>query len=190
MFLKGSRCYLPKCALEKRAFPPGQHGQKRTKISEYALQLREKQRAKRMAGVLERQFRRYFKKSEKKKGLTGENLLLELEMRFDNIIFKLGFATSKKEARQIIRHGHFFINDKKVNIPSFRLKPKDKINIRERSKENIQIKNALEECKKRGFPSWLDFDENKLEGTVLNLPAREEMSIPVKEQLIVELYSK
>ena len=191
LFLKGMKCYTPKCSLEKGKEPPGQKEQKRrTKVSEYALQLREKQKAKRMAGVLESQFRRYFHRAEKKKGLTGENLLLELELRFDNIVFRLGFSHSKREARQLIRHKHFLINGKGVDIPSYSVKPQDKIILREKSKKNVQIKSALEESKKRGLPSWLEFDEKKLEGTVLNLPKREEMSIPVKEQLIVELYSK
>ena len=188
--LKGSKCYTPKCALEKRAVPPGQHGQKRGKVSEYAFQLREKQKAKRMSGVLERQFRRYFQRAERKKGLTGENLLLELELRFDNVVFRLGFATSKRESRQLIRHGHFLVNGKRVDIPSYRLKVQDEIILREGSKENIQVKNALDENKKRGLPSWLEFDETKLQGKVISLPKREEISIPVKEQLIVELYSK
>ncbi|MCK4532299.1 30S ribosomal protein S4 [bacterium] len=190
LFLKGIRCYTPKCIMEKKAVAPGQRSRRRTKISEYALQLREKQKAKRMAGVLERQFRRYFHMAEKKKGLTGENLLLELELRFDNVVFRLGFSSSKREARQLIRHRHFSINGKIVDIPSYGVKVQDKITLREKSKENIQIKSALEESKKRGLPSWLEFDEKKLEGTVLNLPNREEMSIPVQEQLIVELYSK
>ncbi len=190
LFLKGSRCYTSKCAMEKKVVAPGQRSRRRTKISEYALQLREKQKAKRMAGVLESQFRRYFHRAEKKTGLTGENLLLELELRFDNIVFRLGFSSSKREARQLIRHRHFLINGKTVDIPSYEVKVQDKITLREKSKENIQIKSALEESKKRGLPSWLGFDEKKLEGSVLNLPNREEMSIPVKEQLIVELYSK
>ncbi len=190
LFLKGIRCYTPKCSMEKKVVAPGRRSRRRTKISEYALQLREKQKAKRMAGVLERQFRRYFHIAEKKPGMTGENLLLELELRFDNIVFRLGFSSSKREARQLIRHRHFSINGKTVDIPSYGMKAQDKITLREKSKENIQIKSALEESKKRGLPSWLEFDEKKLEGTVLNLPNRGEMSIPVQEQLIVELYSK
>ena len=191
LFLKADRCYTDKCSIVRRSYPPGQHGQGRIKLSEYAVQLREKQKIRRVYGVLERQFRGYFEKAERMKGITGDNLLQLLERRLDNVAQRMGFAGSKKEARQLVRHGHLLVNGKKVNIPSYLLKPGDVIELREKSRSLVQVQQTLAAVEKRGFPSWLEIDKAQFRGKVLSLPARDECTLPtVKEQLVVELYSK
>jgi len=175
----------------RRSYPPGQHGQGRVKQSEYSLQLREKQKIRRVYGVLERQFRGYFEKAERMKGVTGDNLLQLLERRLDSVVQRMGFAGAKKEARQLVRHGHLLVNSKKVNIPSYLLKPGDVVELREKSRGIAQIQQTLAAVEKRGFPSWLEIDKAQFKGKVLSLPARDESTMPtVKEQLVVELYSK
>jgi small subunit ribosomal protein S4 len=191
LFLKADRCYTDKCAIVRRSYPPGQHGQARIKMSEYSLQLREKQKIRRLYGVLERQFRGYFEKAERMKGITGDNLLQLLERRLDNVTQRMGFAGSKKEARQLVRHGHLLVNGKKVNIPSFIVRAGDVIELKEKSRSITQIQQTLAAVEKRGFPSWLEIDKAQFRGKVLSLPARDECTLPtVKEQLVVELYSK
>ncbi len=191
LFLKAERCYTDKCAIVRRSYPPGQHGQGRIKMSEYAIQLREKQKIRRLYGVLERQFRGYFEKAERMKGITGDNLLQLLERRLDNVAQRMGFAGSKKEARQLVRHGHLLVNGKKVNIPSYLLKAGDIVELREKSRSLVQVQQTLAAVEKRGFPSWLEIDKAQFRGKVLGLPARDECTLPtVKEQLVVELYSK
>lgn len=191
LFLKGDRCYTDKCAIVRRNYPPGQHGQGRIKQSEYSLQLREKQKIRRVYGVLERQFRNYFERAERMKGITGDNLLQVLERRLDNVTQRMGFAGSKKEARQLVRHGHFLVNGRKVNIPSYLLKAGDAIELREKSRSIAQIQQTLSAVEKRGFPSWLEVDKTAMKGKVLSLPPRDECTLPtVQEQLVVELYSK
>jgi small subunit ribosomal protein S4 len=188
LFLKGERCYSTKCALEKRNYAPGQHGQSRKKMSEYGLQLREKQKAKRFYGVLETQFRNLFDKAAKKKGMTGENLLIMLESRLDNVVFRMGFASSRKEARQLVTHGHFTVNGKKVDIPSFEVKAGDVIKVKEKSTSSPKFKEIKEMT--ISVPSWITVDVDKLEGKVVALPKREDIDTPIEEHLIVELYSK
>ncbi len=191
LFLKAERCYTDKCGITRRSYPPGQHGQARIKHSEYSLQLREKQKIKRVYGVLEGQFRGYFEKAERMKGITGDNLLQLLERRLDNVVQRIGFAGAKKEARQLVRHGHVMVNGKKVNIPSYLLKAGDVVELREKSKGIGQIQQTLAALEKRGFPAWLEIDKAAFKGKVLALPARDECTLPtVKEQLVVELYSK
>ena len=188
LFLKGERCYSGKCAIEKRNFPPGQHGQGRKKVSDYGLQLREKQKAKRFYGLQETQFRNLFDKAARKKGITGENLLILLETRLDNVVFRLGFASSRKEARQLVTHGHFTVNGKKVDIPSYAVKPGDVINIKEKSASSPKFKEIKDMA--ITVPAWMTVDVDKLEGKVVAMPTREEIDTPVAEHLIVELYSK
>lgn len=188
LFLKGERCYSTKCAIEKRNYAPGQHGQSRKKVSEYGLQLREKQKAKRFYGVLETQFRNYFEKAAKKKGMTGENLLIMLETRLDNAVFRMGFASSRKEARQLVRHGHFTVNGQKQNIPSFTVKAGDSIKIKEKSTSSPKFKEIKDMS--ISVPSWITVDVKKLEGKVVAMPSREDIDTPIAEHLIVELYSK
>ena len=188
LFLKGERCYSTKCALEKRNYAPGQHGQSRKKMSEYGLQLREKQKAKRFYGVLETQFRNLFDKAAKKKGMTGENLLIMLESRLDNAVFRMGFASSRKEARQLVNHGHFTVNGRKVDIPSFEVKAGDVIKVKEKSTSSPKFKEIKEMT--ISVPSWITVDVDKLEGKVVALPKREDIDTPIEEHLIVELYSK
>jgi ribosomal protein S4, bacterial/organelle type len=189
LFLKGERCYSPKCAIEKRNYAPGQHGQNnRKKVSEYGLQLREKQKAKRFYGVLETQFRNYFDKAAKKKGITGENLLIMLETRLDNAVFRMGFASSRKEARQLVRHGHFTVNGVKQNIPSFTVKAGDAIKVKEKSASSPKFKEIKDMS--ISVPSWITVDVEKLEGKVVAMPRREDIDTPIAEHLIVELYSK
>jgi small subunit ribosomal protein S4 len=191
LFLKGERCYTEKCAIEKRNFPPGQHGKsRRSKIAGYGIQLREKQKVKRIYGVLEDQFRRYFETADRQRGITGETLLQLLERRFDNVVYRLGLATSRAQARQLVRHGHFLINGKKVDIPSYSVRPGDVVAIRPTSQKNPTIAHAIEEVKGRGIPGWLTFDAGEQAGRVVSLPTREQINLPVQEQLIVELYSK
>ena len=189
LFLKGERCYTEKCAIEKRNFPPGQHGKTRKqKLAGYGVQLREKQKVKRIYGVLEDQFRRYFEAADRTRGITGETLLQLLERRFDNVIYRLGLATSRPQARQLVRHGHFLINGKKVDIPSYSLRAGDVVTVKAASEKNTTILHAMEEVKGRGVPAWLTFDGAA--GKVMSLPTREQINLPVQEQLIVELYSK
>jgi small subunit ribosomal protein S4 len=189
LFLKGERCYSTKCAVDRRSYAPGQHGQsRRVKITEYGLQLREKQKAKRFYGLMEAQFRNYFDKASKKAGLTGENLLIMLETRLDNVVFRMGFASSRKEARQLVTHNHFTVNGKKVNIPSYQVSAGDVIKVREKSASSPKFKEIRDMS--ISTPSWISVDTDKLEGKVLSLPLREEIDTPVAEHLIVELYSK
>lgn len=188
LFLKGERCYSEKCALEKRNFPPGQHGQGRKKISEYGLQLREKQKAKRFYGVQEIQFRNLFDKAVRKQGKAGENLLIMLETRLDNVVFRLGFASSRKEARQLVVHGHFTVNGKKATIPSMALKAGDVVAVKEKSTNSPKFKEIKDMT--ITVPAWMSVDVSKLEGQVLSIPTREQIDTPIAEHLIVELYSK
>ncbi len=192
LFLKGERCHSEKCAIERRNFPPGQHGHdRRRRIIGYGLQLREKQKARRIYGVLERQFRRYYEKAARMKGITGENLLALLERRLDNTVYRLGFGTSRAQARQLVRHGHVLVNGRKVNIPSFQVKENDVIEIKEKSRKNPTILAALEATAHQPTPSWLEVDRDALKGRVIGSPKREELvQIQLNEQLIVELYSK
>jgi len=191
LFLKGERCYTDKCAIEKRNFAPGQHGKTRKqKLAGYGVQLREKQKVKRIYGVLEDQFRRYFETADRTRGITGETLLQLLERRFDNVVYRLGLATSRAQARQLVRHGHFLINGKKVDIPSYSLRAGDLVAVRGSSQKNPAIAHAIEEVKGRGIPGWLTFDAGEQAGKILSLPTREQINLPVQEQLIVELYSK
>lgn len=191
LFLKGDRCHTDKCAVERRNYAPGQHGQGRIKVSDYGTQLREKQRVKRTYGLLEKQFRAYFKKADRMKGVTGENLLVLLERRLDSMVYRLGFATSRNESRQLVRHGHFLVNGQRVNIPSYLVRPGDTIELREKSRQVICINEALDGVMRRGVPSWVELDRVAFKGTVKTLPVREEMTTPAfNERLIVELYSK
>ncbi len=190
MFLKGDRCYTDKCAVEKRKYAPGQHGQKRKKLSDYALQLREKQKAKETYGVLESQFKRYFYLAEKKKGVTGSKLLQLLELRLDNVVYRLGFTANRRQARQLVLHGHFTVNNKRVSIPSCLVKPGDVIGLKEASAKLNVIEENLSKIEHRGLPSWVEMDISNLKGKILHAPERDEIELPVQEQLIVELYSK
>lgn len=190
LFLKGDRCYSDKCAFERRGYAPGDHGQMRRKYSDYGVQLREKQKLKRMYGLLERQFRGYFAKADKQKGITGTNLLLFLERRLDNMIFRIGFANSRSEARQLVRHNHFLVNGKPVNIPSYLVNVGSEIQIREKSRKVERILEAMEIVARRGVPQWLELNKENFKGVVKALPSREELVMPVQEQLVVELYSK
>lgn len=188
LFLKGERCYSTKCALDKRNYAPGQHGQGRKKLSDYGHQLREKQKAKRFYGLLETQFRNYFEKAAKKSGITGDNLLVMLETRLDNVVFRMGFASSRKEARQLVRHGHFTVNGNKENIPSYQVTPGDVIKVKEKSAGLQKFKEFKEMSV--SVPGWMTVDAEKLEGKVIAFPRREEIDTPIEEHLIVELYSK
>jgi small subunit ribosomal protein S4 len=191
LFLKGERCYSDKCSFERRSYAPGQHGQNRfRKVSDYALQLREKQKVKHMYGMLESQFRRYFYLADRAKGVTGLNLLSMLERRLDNVVYRLGFAGSRDQARQFVRHSHFQINGKKASIPSCQVKPGDVISLKEKSRKNAFIVENLEAVARRGVPSWMELDKGNFQGTVKAMPNREEITMPINEQLIVELYSK
>ncbi|MDK2921232.1 MAG: small subunit ribosomal protein [Desulfonauticus sp.] len=190
LFLKGDRCFTDKCAFERRPFAPGMHGRMRKKLTDYALQLREKQKVKRLYGVLEKQFKNYFKEAARQKGATGANLLILLERRLDNVVYRLGMAESRIQARQLVRHGHFLVNGRKVNIPSFLVKENDVIEVKAKSKEKLIFKNALETLARKGIPAWLEVDEGNLKGVVKAMPTREDVTFPINEQLIVELYSK
>ncbi len=190
LFLKGDRCYSDKCGITKRAYAPGQHGQGRKKLSEYGLQLREKQKAKRFYGVLEGQFAKYFEMATKRKGITGENLLQILESRLDNVVYRLGFGMSRAEARQLVVHGHFQVNGKKVDIPSYLIKEGDVISLKETSRSLPKIKAILEANDGKVIPKWLDLDANTLQGKVVALAQRDDIDLDIKEHLIVELYSK
>lgn len=191
LYLKGDRCYSDKCSFERRAFGPGQHGQARfKKQSDYAMQLREKQKVKSMYGMLESQFRLFFEKAEKQKGVTGENLLVMLERRLDNTIFRIGFASSRNQARQLVRHNHILVNGRKVNIPSFLVSVGDVISLKEKSRANVLINENFEAVVRRGMPSWIELDKDNYKATLKALPNREEVTMPIQERLIVELYSK
>ena len=190
LYLKGSRCETAKCAIEKRSYPPGQHGQGRKKFSEYGTQLREKQKVKRIYGVLEKQFRNYFFAADKKKGITGENLLQKLELRMDNVIYRMGLASSRSTARQLVGHGHFTVNGKKMNIPSYALEQGDTIALNPNKIKKIPVKNAIENIKGKTLPDWLSFDTDSKQGIIQALPTREHVAMPIEEQLIVELYSR
>jgi small subunit ribosomal protein S4 len=191
LFLKGERCYTGKCAIDRRAYAPGQHGQARAKkATEYGLQLREKQKARRFYGVMEKQFRHYFDEAARRKGVTGENLLSLLERRLDNVVFQLGFASSRPEARQLVSHGHFTVNGKKVNIPSYSVRAGEVVAVREGSKGSPRMKQLIENLGSRSVPGWLSLDANAVAGTVVALPTREDIQTPIQEHLIVEKYSR
>ena len=190
LFLKGDRCYSEKCAIEKRNYPPGVHGQGRTRFSDYGMQLREKQKVKRMYGLLERQFRRTFARASRMKGRSGEQLLLLLERRLDNIVFRMGFATSRAEARQLVRHGHFEVNGRKAMTPSMTLKAGWTVSLVEKSRSVARIVGALETVESRSIPQWIEVDKESFTGTLTQMPAREDITLPIDEQLIVELYSR
>ncbi|NLZ38990.1 MAG: 30S ribosomal protein S4 [Firmicutes bacterium] len=191
LYLKGERCYTEKCSVDRRSYAPGQHGQRRRgKASEYGLQLREKQKARRIYGVLEKQFRKYFKEADRRKGITGENLLQILESRLDNIVYRMGFALSRSEARQLVRHGHFTVNGKKVTIPSYQVRPGDEVAVRESSRGKGRFKELAELTHNQGTMEWLEVDRENMTGKVIRLPNRDEIDIPIAEHLIVELYSR
>jgi small subunit ribosomal protein S4 len=190
LFLKGDRCFKDKCAIERRNYPPGQHGRRRSKLLGYGIQLREKQKVKRIYGLLARPYRLTFQRAERRKGITGANLLQELERRLDNVVYSLGFAASRAQARQLVRHGHVTVSGKKVTIPSYRVSKGHVIAIKDKSRSNEQIKASVETARARGVPNWLDLSPETFSGTVLELPSREDIKLPIQEQLIVELYSK
>ncbi len=190
LFLKGDRCYTDKCAYERRAYPPGEHGRARKKSSDYAVQLREKQKVRRMYGLLEGQFRRYFEIADSRKGATGENLLELLERRLDNVVYRLGFSNSRVQARQLVRHGHITVNGKRVNIPSFIVKVGDVVAVAEKSKKIVLFQEAQEVLARRGSPAWVEVDGSEFKGVIKAFPVRDDITFPINEQLIVELYSK
>lgn len=190
LYLKGSRCETEKCAIEKRAYPPGQHGQERSKFSEYGVQLREKQKVKRIYGVLEKPFRNYFFAADKKKGVTGENLLQNLELRFDNVIYRMGLAPSRNAARQLVRHKHFTVNGKKMDVPSYILRQGDIITPNPSKGKKKPVNEAIENIKNKTLPEWLVFDTDSKQGIIQGMPTREDVKLPIEEQLIVELYSR
>lgn len=191
LFLKGDRCYSDKCSFERRPYGPGQHGQRRGgKVSDYRVQLREKQKVRRIYGVLEKQFRGYYERADRQKGITGTNLLVLLERRLDNTVYRMGFAASRNQARQLVGHGHFLVNGKKVNIPSYLVSPGDVVEVREKSRNVPQIVDSMETFVRRGTPNWIEVEKEKFKGTLKALPNREDLTMPVQEQLIVELYSK
>jgi small subunit ribosomal protein S4 len=191
LFLKGDRCYSDKCAFDRRGYAPGEHGQRRRgKTSDYGIQLREKQKVKRMYGLSEKQFHLFFQRAERQKGITGTNLLVALERRIDNVVYRLGFVDSRTQGRHFVRHNHFLVNGKKVNIPSYLLKVGDVIEIREKSKKVQAINDSLDAVVRRGIPQWLELEKENLKGSIKTFPVREDISMPIQEQLIVELYSK
>jgi small subunit ribosomal protein S4 len=190
LFLKGERCYTDKCAIERRTYPPGQHGQGRQKFSEYSIQLREKQKVKRMYGVLENQFRRTFAEAARAKGITGETLLALLERRLDNVAYRMGFASSRADARTLVRHGHILVNGKKVNIPSFTVRVGDLVSVKEPSRQIGRVVSAMEGAQRRGVPDWAEIDREACSGRIKLLPTRSDITMPINEKLIVELYSK
>lgn len=190
LYLKGDRCYTTKCSVDRRTYAPGQHGQGRKKVSEYGLQLREKQKARRIYGILEGQFRHYFEKAERQQGVTGENLLRLLERRLDNVVYRLGLGASRNEARQLVRHGHFTVNGRKVNIPSYLLRVGDVIAVREKSKESPRVKELMERATDRTPPAWLEYEADQASARVVAIPIRDQIDAPVQEHLIVELYSR
>lgn len=191
LFLKGDRCYSDKCAFDRRGYPPGQHGQRRRgKMSDYGIQLREKQKVKKLYGLSEKQFHLFFQRADRQKGMTGVNLLVLLERRLDNVVYRLGFTNSRNQGRHFVRHNHFLVNGKKVNIPSFIVKEGDQVEIKEKSKKNQMIQDAVDAVVRRGVPPWLDLNKENMNGNVKSLPVREDITMPIMEQLIVELYSK
>lgn len=190
LFLKGEKCYTSKCAMENRAFPPGQHGQRRTRLSDYATQLREKQKMRRIYGILEKQFRLYYKQADRLKGSTGENLLTLLESRLDNVVYRMGFGVSRSEARQLVRHGAIKVNDVRVTIPSYQLSDSDNVTVTDKAKEQLRIKSSATFTEQRSVPEWLDVDLTKLSGVFKTAPERSELSAEINEHLVVELYSK
>jgi small subunit ribosomal protein S4 len=190
LFLKGDRCFTPKCGVERRGYPPGQHGQGRTRFSDFGVQLREKQKVRRMYGLLEKQFARTMDKALHMKGRTGENLLVLLERRLDNVVYRLGFATSRAEARQLVRHGHFTVNGRKAAIPSMLLRPGDTVRLREKSQQVARVTSALDALEGKSVPQWLEIEKAEFKGTVKAMPTREDITMPIQEQLIVELYSR
>ena len=191
LFLKGDRCYSDKCAFDRRSYAPGQHGQGRKgKISDYGIQLREKQKVKRMYGLSEKQFRLHFTKADRRKGITGTNLLVALEQRLDNVVYRMGFTNSRTQGRHFVRHNHFLVNGKRVNIPSYPVQTGDIVEVHEKSKEMLAIQGALEAVVRRGVPQWMELDKDKKRGVIKSLPVREDLTMPIQEQLIVELYSK
>lgn len=190
LFLKGERCYTDKCAIERRNYPPGQHGQGRPKFSEYSLQLREKQKVKRMYGLMENQFRRTFAEAARTKGITGETLLVLLERRLDNVAYRLGFASSRAEARLLVRHGHILVNGRRVNIPSFSVRVGDTVSVKDSSRQIARVLSAMEGAQRRGVPDWADIDRDACSGRIKILPSRNDITMPINEKLIVELYSK
>ncbi len=191
LYLKGDRCYSDKCAFDRRSYPPGQHGERRgRKISDYGIQLREKQKIKRMYGLSEKQFHLFFERADSQRGITGTNLLVLLERRLDNVVFRLGFANSRAQARQLVRHNHFIVNGRKVNIPSFLIKTGDAIEVKEKSKKVQTINDSLDAVVRRGVPQWLDLEKDNFKGVVKAYPVREDLTMPMQEQLVVELYSK
>ncbi len=190
LFLKGERCFKEKCAVERRSYAPGQHGKRRNKMQPYGLQLREKQKVRRVYGVLEKQFRRYFAEANRLKGVTGENLLRLLETRLDNVVYSLGFASSRSQARQLVRHGHLTVDGRRVNLPSFQVKPGMEIALKDDMRANAFVGEALDTAQGRGVPPWLELDSANFRGRVVALPTREDIRLPIQEQLIVELYSR
>jgi len=190
LFLKGERCFSDKCSFERRPYPPGQHGQRRIKFSEYGLRLREKQKARRVYGILERQFRKYFAMADQQKGVTGENLLKILERRLDNVVYRMGFSVTRAEARLLVRHNHVMVNDRRVNIPSYLIKEGDTVSIREKNRSMLKIKSALESTERKGFPAWVDVNSQEMKGVYKNIPTKEDLGPMINEQLIVEFYSR
>ena len=190
LYLKGDRCFSDKCAIERRNYPPGQHGQNRGKLSDYGIQLREKQKIKRIYGLVEKQFESYFEEADRQRGVTGTNFLVLLERRLDNTVYRLGFSNSRSQARQLVRHGHFLVNGRKVNIPSYLLRAGDTVAVAQASRNLQVISESMGALPRRGLPAWLDLDTSKFEGVFKALPSREEMNLPVQEQLVVEFYSK
>ncbi|MBC8247326.1 MAG: 30S ribosomal protein S4 [Deltaproteobacteria bacterium] len=191
LFLKGDRCYSDKCAFDRRGYPPGQHGQgRRRKVSDYGIQLREKQKVKRMYGLSEKQFRVFFKRADRQKGITGTNLLVLLERRLDNVVYRLGFVNSRAQGRHFVLHNHFLVNGKRVNIPSYQIGVDDVVEVREKSRKIKSIEDALEAVVRRGLPQWLDLEKDNYKGVIKSFPVREDIAMPIQEQLIVELYSK
>ncbi|MBI4689841.1 MAG: 30S ribosomal protein S4 [Nitrospirae bacterium] len=190
LFLKGERCYTEKCSVERRKYPPGQHGQGRGKLSDYGIQLREKQKTRKSYGLVERQFRNYFREAERQRGATGEVLLQLLEQRLDNVVFRMGFAVNRREARQLIAHGHFRVNGRSLNIPSYLAKIGDIVEVKETSRDIPGIADSISKIEHRGLPAWVEVDSSNFKGRISNIPSREDMHLPVQEQLIVELYSK
>jgi small subunit ribosomal protein S4 len=190
LFLKGERCYTDKCAIERRNYPPGQHGQKRPKFSEYSIQLREKQKVKRMYGLLEQQFRRTFARASREKGITGEALLVLLERRLDNVTYRLGFASSRAEGRLLVRQGHILVNGKRVNIPSYGVRVGDEVSVKEESRQMARVLTAAEGAQRRGVPEWAELNREAFSGRIKLMPSRSDITMPINEKLIVELYSK
>jgi len=190
LYLKGDRCYTDKCAIQRRNYPPGQHGQGRAKISDYGLQLREKQKVKRMYGVLEKQFRGYFERAERMRGVTGTNLLVLLERRLDNVVYRLGFANSRSQARQLVRHNHILVDGKRVNLPSFIVRVGQMVQVAEKKRTSPLVRDSLEASARRGCPPWLELEKDDAKGRMSMLPTREDITMPIQEHLIVELYSK